>query len=730
MDKKNYFWNFNFFPNEIIETEEQEFIILVFIHTLINEKYDLNDLKEEETLDLIEAPIRRLKKYLSENIYISNQIEKLTTKINEYNMNTNDEEKINFDYSLTNYKNLCLYIKKKIKKDKEDFFIYVLEFCFVVAFQSILKLEKEYTINLFLFDNFNKIKKPNLFKTLEKNGVPIELIKDEKLKKYFQDSPDNIIFDEKKLIYKIDNKDQVVPAKYNEFYQNKIKERNINQYLLQPDIEFLQYLESNPDDKLYLKGIIPIMYIGQYIKFVKLYYIQKNEDLSKADLKDLKDYVDRTLKMTYLYPKSAYIELFITIFLVYKIVNSPYINLQRNLYNLDFNQAYINYINSSIISTAIKFDNRIHTVTFTQNKIGETGMYEAGISFSFNKKISVIDFSQMNITTTHLHFLLKGFCTDSVENIVELNLSNNTYFSNTIETGTLLAKIIRKFPNLNSLNLNKCKLQSSIKPILIELNRLFSTGKYELKTLLISMNEMNISSLFCLGDLVKNSNCKIEVLSCGYSNYHNKGGEYFLKSICQNEYIQELYLYQAQLEDSDYPILEYTIRNSKLNIFSLYKNNIKNFETILKLFSLTSIIRIGPFQKLEYNQNQLYSLDLSDNPINPISILNYDLAILTNICKKTGLSMFDLAHIIHGNTNDTKLVKDTNNQNNSSGINNDMSLSTIDASNEPVQNIDGQPVRIIDIENSNLKNISSNENEEDLLLSYIYKVQDHFKMIY
>ena len=134
MDKKNYFWNFNFFPNEIIETEEQEFIILVFIHTLINEKYDLNDLKEEETLDLIEAPIRRLKKYLSENIYISNQIEKLTTKINEYNMNTNDEEKINFDYSLTNYKNLCLYIKKKIKKDKEDFFIYILEFFFVVAF--------------------------------------------------------------------------------------------------------------------------------------------------------------------------------------------------------------------------------------------------------------------------------------------------------------------------------------------------------------------------------------------------------------------------------------------------------------------------------------------------------------------------------------------------------------------------------------------------------------------
>ncbi len=721
--------NFNFFPNEIIEIEEQEFVISIFTHTLIKEEQIF--LKEEDTSDIVEAPIKRLNNYLSEKIYKTSEKEKIKKKLNEYNENTNEDERINFDYSLKNYKNIVLYIKKHLKKDQDHFFIYVLEFCFVIAFQSILKLEKEYTINLFLFDNFNKIKKPNLFKTLEKNGIPIELIKNEQLKKYFADSPDNIVFDDKKNMYKIDNKEQNIPEKFKEFYQKARESLKINQYLLEPDMEFLQFLESNSDDKFYLKALIPMIFIGQYIKFLKIYYLQINEKIANPENKELKDYIDKSLLLTYLYPKSAYNELFFTTFLVYKIVNSPYINLKRNLYNLDFNQAYINYINSSIISTAIKFDKRINTVTFTQNKIGETGMFEAGISFSFNKYISVIDFSQMNITTNHLHFFLKGFCVNSVENIVELNLSNNTYFSINIQSGILLAKIIRKFPNLNSLNLNKCKLQSSIKPILLELNTLFSTGKYELKTLLISMNEMNISALFCLGDLVKNSNCKLEVLSCGYSNYHNKGGEYFLKSICQNEYIQELYLYQAQLDDSDYPILEYTIKNSKLNIFSLYKNNIRNFETILKLFSLTSIIRLGPLHKLEYNQNQLYSLDLSDNPINQISILNYDLAILTNICKKTGLSMFDLAHIIHGNTNETKQVKeDTSNTSNNNAGSTIGSFSTNDNSNEPIQNIDGQPVRVIDYENSNLNNISSNDDEEDLLLNYIYKVQDHFKMIY
>ena len=94
--------------------------------------------------------------------------------------------------------------------------------------------------------------------------------------------------------------------------------------------------------------------------------------------------------------------------------------------------------------------------------------------------------------------------------------------------------------------------------------------------------------------------------------------------------------------------------------------------------------------------------------------------------------MFDLAHIIHGNTNETKQVKqDTiNNSNNNLGNNTEGSISTIDNSNGPIQNVDGKEYRIIDCENCNLSNICSNDEEEDKLLSYIYLVQDHFKMIY
>ena len=117
-----------------------------------------------------------------------------------------------------------------------------------------------------------------------------------------------------------------------------------------------------------------MIYIGQYIKLQKINYISQCINIIE---KNLKVYFDKTLNLIYIYPKSSYIDLFITSFLVYKIVNSPFIGLKNNKYNLDFNQAYINISNSIIISSAIKFDQRIHTVTFTKNTIGESGMFEA-----------------------------------------------------------------------------------------------------------------------------------------------------------------------------------------------------------------------------------------------------------------------------------------------------------------------------------------------------------------
>ena len=187
-----------------------------------------------------------------------------------------------------------------------------------------------------------------------------------------------------------------------------------------------------------------------------------------------------------------------------------------------------------------------------------------------------------------------------------------------------------------------------------------------------------------------------------------------------------MYLYQAQLDDSDFEIIKNVIVNSKLNILSLYKNNIKNFDTILKLFSLTSILKI---EKNVEPQNVLYSLDLSDNPINQKTILNIDIALLTYICKKTGLSMFDLAHIIHGNTNEIKEVKDA--EIIDSTLNASSTFDTSQNSSKSTNNSSNiKYVRIIEESNFDGTKVNNFDEEENNLLNYIYKVQDQFKMIY
>ena len=719
-DEKEYY---NYFDEEIMDLDKQKFVIYIFRNTFIDVSEKKLPEGPENSNDNFDKPIERLINFLKKNLYSDENNEKYIKMLNDYNdQQENEESKINYDYSLKNYANIVLYIKKNtLNNDK--IFINVLEFCFIVAFQSFFKLEKEYTINLFLFDNFNKIRKPNLFKTLEKNGIPLELLKDGKLKDYYKNCPETDTFDEKKVKYKIDNKEIEPLDLFKNYYKKTLESIKKNGPIQEPNIEFLEKIEQLEDDKFYLKGIIPLIYIGQYIKIQKNNYIAQSIN---PMTKELKDYLDKSLNLMYIYPKSSYIDLFITSFLVYKIVNSPFIGLKNNKYNLDFNQAYINISNSIIISSAIKFDQRIHTVTFTQNKIGETGMFEAALNFSLNKKIEVIDFSQMNITTEHLQYFLNGFVTDSIENILELNLSNNTYFKNNIETGIYLAKIIGKFKKLKTLNLNKCKLKNSINPIFIELDNLYSKGNYELENLLISMNEMTQNAIYSLGKLVRNKKCQLVVLSCGYSNFHNDAGRYFLKSLAENDILQELYLYQAQLEDSDYEIIKYVIINSKLNILSLYKNNIKNFDTILKLFSLTSILKID---KNVEPQNVLYSLDLSDNPINQKTILNIDIALLTYICKKTGLSMFDLAHIIHGNTNEIKEVKDA--EIIDSTLNASSTFDTSQNSSKSTNNSSNiKYVRIIEESNFDGTKVNNFDEEENNLLNYIYKVQDQFKMIY
>ena len=151
-DEKEYY---NYFDEEIMDLDKQKFVIYIFRNTFIDVSEKKFPESPDNSNDNFDKPIERLQKFLEKNLYNKNN-EKYIKMLNDYNdQQENEESKINYDYSLKNYENIVLYIKKNtLNNDK--IFINVLEFCFIVAFQSFFKLEKEYTINLFLFDNFKK----------------------------------------------------------------------------------------------------------------------------------------------------------------------------------------------------------------------------------------------------------------------------------------------------------------------------------------------------------------------------------------------------------------------------------------------------------------------------------------------------------------------------------------------------------------------------------------------
>ena len=186
-----------------------------------------------------------------------------------------------------------------------------------------------------------------------------------------------------------------------------------------------------------------------------------------------------------------------------------------------------------------------------------------------------------------------------------------------------------------------------------------------------------------------------------------------------------MYLYQAQLDDSDFEIIKKVIVNSKLNILSLYKNNIKYFDTILKLLSLTSILKIKQYVE---PQNVLCSLDLSENPINQKTIVNTDIALLNFICQKSGLSIFDLTHIIHGISKDTKEINEDNISNNpTDGTSKN---TTNNNNNNTINSFNIRFIKMNEESNFDSSKVLSFDHEENNFLNFMYRVQDEFKIIY
>ena len=122
--------------------------------------------------------------------------------------------------------------------------------------------------------------------------------------------------------------------------------------------------------------------------------------------------------------------------------------------------------------------------------------------------------------------------------------------------------------------------------------------------------------------------------------------------MCRNKSIEELYMYNCNLNDSFFNEISQLIISGNLNVVSFYKNNITNFETILKIISLTTFnsFKAKNLDEKKENMldNQLTNLDLSVNPIEKETIDQRHIDIFENICENINLDILDVSQTING----------------------------------------------------------------------------------
>ena len=613
---------FNEFPETIIDNRILYKIIYLIFFTLVDYNKLVEYLKENNNL---------------KNKKILNDMKNIKEERNKNNLD--NFEGINDDFTIENYKkiNKVLYDKTKDK----NYFSDLLEFCLINALMLVFNCGKDHTINIYLYDNFNKIKRGKFFENLEKNSFVTEVLK-QPFESYLKETVE-YNFNEETLEFTNDKKEIIKKKQYLSLITNLGK--SLNDKL----IGFFYNFEERVDELLKKvekenstsSKISPLIYMGMIIKFKKfqLIYEKGNEELKK--------YICSQIKILYSYPKSSFNYLFYILFTIFKIKNSSQIKKTKTTFKFEISQAFLEYDSSFVMASIIKYDKRIKHIIFNQNKFGEIGFYELGKNLLFNQNIIILNIGQMNITTSHLNFFnigLNGYCS-----AIELNYNNNIKINST--SGKAIAESITKFPNLIRLNLNKCELGTGTKYVL----KTILENPMKIKHLFLSKTLMDETSIKILNKIIEKKNCTIQILSVSNCNFNNKYGRKFLRSMCKNISIEELYMYNCELDDSYYCDVRNLIISGNLNVLSLYKNKFSNFESILKLIHLTST------QKKGYKTgSQLINLDLSVNPIKKNSICNKYIDIFVNVCYNTTLKILDISQTLNGENPKIKNEEDEN----------------------------------------------------------------------
>ena len=255
-------------------------------------------------------------------------------------------------------------------------------------------------------------------------------------------------------------------------------------------------------------------------------------------------------------------------------------NKIKNLSELELNQFFILNDSFLLLAGALKVNKSIKKLSLSSNKIGLEGCWSLNRVLFYNKTLVDLDLSYNFLTDDCIRLLSNG---DDINkfSLVKLNLSNNVNI--TYVSGEYISNLIMLCPCLNSLNLSKTTVSKGFNVIFKKL--INNIQSIKIQTLIVFGTKIDSYSLSSFAEYVGNKHCMLKSLVLSDNDLNTEGGQELLTQIPNNESLEELYLFNCNLDNKHAPLICKIIHSNKsLQKLYLYKNNITNEKDLKSIF--------------------------------------------------------------------------------------------------------------------------------------------------
>ena len=314
------------------------------------------------------------------------------------------------------------------------------------------------------------------------------------------------------------------------------------------------------------------------------------------------------------------------------------------IYNL--NGAKIIGNNGTTILTPLRIEPKMYHIILTDNKLNELGLMEMSKVIFFNNNIKIIDYDYSSVKSLQMYYFNLGLGLFDNYSVEDLNLSFNDLKENCKE---YLGRLISHLKGLKTINLSSNKFKGGLSFFFVLLKKLYRKGKTKLENLYLSNCQLDSTSLYELGELLKSKYCKLKKLFLS-DNIIPLFYKNFLKIIKKNKSLVEIHLGVFDINNNDIDDINRIISYTEIRHLYLYRNKITNFNKLLKIIYRTKLVKEKTNDtNIIKNDSCLINLDLSNNNI---LIKNADhINLIMKIIDETNLICLDISQIINKENN-------------------------------------------------------------------------------